>query len=193
MRTLVIHEMYEVLRRHSATVRFRRGARPDIIGTTHISPPQCVKLPPVRFPVSYLHFSLRSWSLPRPNSPSMSSRASTASPSTATPQRLFIPLPTPPTWHTTRRRRDDCTSLPVKFFSSVEYGSPDRDESIREMPLARLERQSKRRSKYWPTIFYLFPMLRRAIYFDKQADTWSWNWRSRSKFSLPMCGNYPNK
>lgn len=58
MRTLVIHEMYEVLRRHSATVRFRRGARPDIIGTTHISPPQCVKLPPMRFPVSYLHFSL---------------------------------------------------------------------------------------------------------------------------------------
>jgi len=58
MRTLVIHEMYEVLRRHSATVRFRRGARPDIIGTTHISPPQCVKLPFVRFPVSYLHFSL---------------------------------------------------------------------------------------------------------------------------------------
>lgn len=76
-------------------------------------------------------------------------------------------------WHTTRRRRDDCTSLPVKFFSSVEYGSPDRDESIREMPLARLERQSKRRSKYWPTIFYLFPMLRRASYFDKRVDTQS--------------------
>lgn len=46
-----------------------RGAPPDIIGTTHISPPQCVTShprlsSPIRFLVSYLHFSLfRSWSL----------------------------------------------------------------------------------------------------------------------------------
>ena len=172
MRTLVIHEMYEVLRRHSATVRFRCGARPDIIGTTHISPPQCVKLPFVRFPVSYLHFSLPLVISPAPKFTfhvvasvyrfSIHRRAAS---------RDASPSPFHLTWHTTRRRRDDCTSLPVKFSSSVEYGSPDRDESIREMPLARLERQSKRRSKYWPTIFYLFPMQRSTIYFDKRADT----------------------
>lgn len=54
MRALVIHEMYEVLRRHSATVRFQHGAPPDIIGTTHISPPQCVKPPAIpRFVPSF--------------------------------------------------------------------------------------------------------------------------------------------
>lgn len=166
--------MYEVLRRHSATVRFRRGARPDIIGTTHISPPQCVKLfpppPPCDSPFrTFIFHSARDLSRAQIHLPCRRGRLPLLHPP---PLRNAAPSPFPtPPWHTTRRRRDDCTSLPVKFFSSVEYGSPDRDESIREMPLARLQRQSKRRSKYWPTIFYLFPMLRSATYFDKRADT----------------------
>lgn len=170
MRTLVIHEMYEVLRRHSATVRFRRGARPDIIGTTHISPPQCVKLPPRAIPrfVPSFFTTARDLSRAQIHLPCRRERLPLLHPP---PLRDASPSPFPPPWRTTRRRRDDCTSLPVKFSSSVEYGSRDRDESIREMPLARLERQSKRRSKYWPTIFYLFPMLRSTTYFDKRADT----------------------
>lgn len=173
MRTLVIHEMYEVLRRHSATVRFRRGARPDIIGTTHISPPQCVKLPsPCDSPFrTFIFHSARNLSRAQIHLPCRRERLRLLHPPPLrSARRLTVALATP-SRHTTRRRRDDCTSLPVKFSFPVEYGSPDRDESIREMPLARLERQSKRRSKYWPTIFYLFPMLRSATYFDKRADT----------------------
>lgn len=147
MRALVIHEMYEVLRRHSATVRFQHGAPPDIIGTTHISPPQCVKPPAIpRFVPSFftpardlraqIHLPCRRERLPflHPCSLSLSPPSlSLLHPSIS----LFFSFPPSSSFslfrlspsrrrrHPTRRRRDDCTSLPVKF--SVEYGGHGRD------------------------------------------------------------------
>lgn len=126
--------------------------------------------PPVRFPVSYLHFSLALVISPAPKFTfhvvasvyrfSIHRLRDASSPS--------LSLPAPPAHDPPTSRRLYIASGEILL---LEYGSPDRDESIREMPLARLERQSKRRSKYWPTIFYLFPMLRNASYFDKRADT----------------------
>lgn len=107
MRALVIHEMYEVLRRHSATVRFQHGAPPDIIGTTHISPPQCVKPPAIpRFVPSFftpardlraqIHLPCRRERLPflHPCSLSLSlSPVSLSSTPLSLSSSLFLPLP----------------------------------------------------------------------------------------------------
>lgn len=134
MRALVIHEMYEVLRRHSATVRFQHGAPPDIIGTTHISPPQCVKPPAIpRFVPSFF-------------TPARDLRAQIHLPCRR--ERLYrfsiharppLHLP-PPRRHPTRRRRDDCTSLPVKFF--VEYGGHADRETNRSATCRRHTRRT---------------------------------------------------
>lgn len=155
MRALVIHEMYEVLRRHSATVRFQHGAPPDIIGTTHISPPQCVKPPAIpRFVPSFftpardlraqIHLPCRRASA---STPLLSIHALSSHHLSLRRIRRHPP-----------RRRYDCTSLPVKF--SVEYGGrADRERRIDPRESCRrhgVQRQSKRRGKYWPTIFYLF-------------------------------------
>lgn len=97
MRTLVIHEMYEVLRRHSATVRFRRGARPRHNRDDPYFPAAMRQAPPVRFPVSYLHFSLPLVISPAPKFTfHVVASVSTVSPSTAPRRLLTISLPAPP-------------------------------------------------------------------------------------------------
>lgn len=156
MRALVIHEMYEVLRRHSATVRFQRGAPPDIIGTTHISPPQCVKPPAIpRFVPSFftpardlraqIHLPCRRERLPFLH-----------------PRRLSISTPRhdPPA---SRRLYIVSGKIPRRIREPRSRRIDPRDAARHG------EQQSKRRSKYRPTIFYLFRCSER-LRFDKRTD-----------------------
>lgn len=157
MRALVIHEMYEVLRRHSATVRFQHGAPPDIIGTTHISPPQCVKPPAIpRFVPSFftrardlraqIHLPCRRASVYR-----FSIRAASSPPRRDPPasRRLYIA-----SGKILRRIRRAGAPIERRIDPRVAAGV----------------RQSKRRGKYWPTIFYLFRRSERPRASASRAD-----------------------
>lgn len=152
--------MYEVLRRHSATVRFQHGAPPDIIGTTHISPPQCVKPPAIpRFVPSFftpardlraqIHLPCRRERLPflHPCSLSLSlprlSLSSTLYFSLLLSSSLFLSLASPSLPVAATAASDPPASRRLyiasgKILRRIRRAWPrSRDESIRELPPAR--------------------------------------------------------
>lgn len=184
MRALVIHEMYEVLRRHSATVRFRarcssRHNRDDPYFPAAMrhkpSPPLLPHAIP-RFVSSFFTLPLvisllsplpLSLSPRLPNSPSVSSRARSVvvvCRFAAARRRLSsAPLPSFPRGPVGASRRLYIASGKILRGNTAGL---DRNESIREMSLTQTARgrQKKREINLGFEYFLSIPIYHKATY-----------------------------